>query len=76
MSFDTIIENGLCFDGTGKPGERVNIGIRDGRIAAWSAEPLDETGCKYLRREEPALWAVLARVVTVTPAKTAIKVSA
>ena len=45
MSFDTILENGLCFDGTGKPGERVNIGICDGRIAAWSAEPLDEAGC-------------------------------
>jgi N-acyl-D-aspartate/D-glutamate deacylase len=45
VSFDTILENGLCFDGTGKPGERVHLGIRSGRVAAWSAEPLDEAGC-------------------------------
>ena len=45
MSFDVIIKNGLCFDGTGAPGERVNVGIRDGRVVVKSAEPLDETGC-------------------------------
>ncbi len=45
MPFDVIVKNGLCFDGTGAPGERVNVGIRDGRVAAWSAEPLDEAGC-------------------------------
>ncbi|HSQ67079.1 MAG TPA: amidohydrolase family protein, partial [Polyangiaceae bacterium] len=45
MSYDVIIKNGLCFDGTGAPGERVDVGIRDGRVVAKSAEPLDETGC-------------------------------
>lgn len=35
---------------------------------------LDATGCKYLRRERPELWAQLARVVTVKPAKTAVRV--
>jgi hypothetical protein len=35
---------------------------------------LDATGCKYLRRERPELWAQLARVITVSPAKTAVKV--
>ena len=35
---------------------------------------LDETGCKYLRRERPELWAQIARVITVKPAKTAVKV--
>lgn len=35
---------------------------------------LDDTGCKYLRRERPELWAELARVITIKPAKTAIKV--
>lgn len=35
---------------------------------------LDDAGCKYLRRERPDLWAQLARVVTVSPAKTAVKV--
>lgn len=39
-----------------------------------TASALDETGCKYLRRERPELWAQLARVVTVAPAKTALKV--
>lgn len=37
---------------------------------------LDETGCKFLRRERPELWAALARVVTVAPAKTSLKVAA
>jgi len=35
---------------------------------------LDTTGCKFLRRERPDLWAQLARVVTVKPAKTSVKV--
>lgn len=49
---------------------------------AWPAElvpvktrtELDETGCKYLRRERPDLWAQLAKVVTVKPAKASVKV--
>jgi len=45
VSFDVIIKNGLCFDGTGAPGERVHVGIRDGRVVAKSKEALDETGC-------------------------------
>lgn len=36
----------------------------------------DEAGFKFLRRERPDLWAQLARVVTVKPRKTALKVSA
>jgi hypothetical protein len=36
---------------------------------------LDSTGCRYIRRERPDLWQQLARVITVKPAKTAIKVS-
>lgn len=36
---------------------------------------LDDTGCKYLRRERPELWAQIARVITVSPAKTALKVA-
>lgn len=35
---------------------------------------LDDTGCKYLRRERPDLWAELARVITIKPAKTSVKV--
>lgn len=37
---------------------------------------IDETGCKFLRKERPELWKKLARVVSVAPAKTAIKVGA
>lgn len=33
---------------------------------------LDATGCKYLRKERPELWAQLARVVTIQPAKTSV----
>ena len=43
--FDTIIRNGRWFDGTGAPAPVRHLGIRDGRVAAVSAEPLDETGC-------------------------------
>ena len=35
---------------------------------------LDDSGCRYLRRERPDLWAQLARVVTIKPAKTAVSV--
>ena len=35
---------------------------------------LDETGAKYLRANRPELWAQLARVVSISPAKTALKV--
>jgi N-acyl-D-aspartate/D-glutamate deacylase len=45
VSFDTIIRNGRWFDGTGGPSAIRNIGIRDGRIAAITAHPLDETDC-------------------------------
>ncbi|MFO0600253.1 MAG: amidohydrolase family protein [Myxococcaceae bacterium] len=38
--FDLVIENGLVFDGTGAPPQRVNVGVRDGRIAALTADPL------------------------------------
>ena len=44
-SYDTIVKNGLCFDGTGKPGEHVSVGIRNGTVVAWSQDALDETGC-------------------------------
>ena len=35
---------------------------------------LDETGCKWLRANDPQAWATVAKFVTVAPAKTAIKV--
>lgn len=45
MSFDTVIRGGRWFDGTGAPSLIRDIGIRDGHVAAISAEPLDVTGC-------------------------------
>ncbi len=36
---------------------------------------LDATGCKFLRRERPELWKEIARVITVSPAKTGLKVA-
>ena len=45
MSYDTIIRGGRWFDGTGAPSAVRNIGVRDGRVAAITAEPLDETRC-------------------------------
>jgi N-acyl-D-aspartate/D-glutamate deacylase len=41
MQFDVVIENGTLFDGTGKKGEPLHLGIRDGKVAALSSSPLD-----------------------------------
>lgn len=35
---------------------------------------LDETGAKFLRNNEPEIWAQLAPAITITPAKTAVSV--
>jgi len=43
--FDVLIKNGLFFDGTGVPGAIRHIGIRDGKVAAISDTPLDESDC-------------------------------
>ncbi|WP_377321355.1 amidohydrolase family protein [Pimelobacter simplex] len=45
MTYDLIVRDGRCFDGTGAPSAVRHLGIRDGRVAAVSVEPLDETGC-------------------------------
>ncbi|MGX9788461.1 N-acyl-D-amino-acid deacylase family protein [Mycobacterium sp. MMS18-G62] len=45
MTYDVIVRNGLWFDGTGAPPQTRTLGIRNGSVAAVSAEPLDETGC-------------------------------
>jgi N-acyl-D-glutamate deacylase len=45
MAYDAIVKNGLYFDGTGAPGVLRDLGIRDGRVAIASEQPLDEAGC-------------------------------
>lgn len=37
---------------------------------------LDETGAKFLRANEPAIWAKLSKAITVKPAKTSVEVKA
>lgn len=53
-------------------------------VAEWPAElqpvkveaKLDETGAKWLRQNDPARWSVLAKFVTVSPAKVGVSVKA
>jgi hypothetical protein len=37
---------------------------------------LDETGAKYLRANEPEVWAQLAAAITIKPAKTSVEIKA
>jgi N-acyl-D-aspartate/D-glutamate deacylase len=48
MSFETIIKGGRVFDGTTAPSAVRNVGIRDGRVAVVTSEPLDETGARVI----------------------------
>ncbi len=54
MSFDTVISGGRWFDGTGSSSAIRNVGIRDGRVATVTEEPIDArevvdaTGCWVL----------------------------
>ncbi|KQW53492.1 hypothetical protein ASC77_04210 [Nocardioides sp. Root1257] len=45
MTFDAIIKGGRWFDGTGAASAIRNLGVRDGRVVAVTADELDETGC-------------------------------
>jgi N-acyl-D-aspartate/D-glutamate deacylase len=45
MSYDVVVKGGRWFDGTGAPSAVRHLGIKDGRVVAVSAEPLDESGC-------------------------------
>ncbi|MGW4797720.1 N-acyl-D-amino-acid deacylase family protein [Nonomuraea sp. NPDC004297] len=43
--FDLIIKGGRWFDGAGSPSALRDLGVRGGRVAAVSAEPLPQAGC-------------------------------
>ncbi len=48
MAFDLVIKNGTFFDGSGAPGVPRHVGIAQGRVAALSEAPLDETGAEVI----------------------------
>ena len=48
MTFDTVIANGRWFDGTGAPSALRNIGVRAGRVATVSPDPLDAAGADII----------------------------
>ncbi|MFI5507780.1 amidohydrolase family protein [Mycobacterium sp. NPDC051804] len=41
MRFDVVIRNGRFFDGTGGPSSVRNVGIRDGRVAVVTEDPIE-----------------------------------
>lgn len=79
----TTLDNGLKLTTTGKLSYKaddlealreITRGWDANLVPIKSVSALDETGCKYLRKERPELWKQVAGVITVAPAKTALKV--
>ncbi|ROO86599.1 N-acyl-D-aspartate/D-glutamate deacylase [Actinocorallia herbida] len=48
MAHDVVIRGARWFDGTGGPSAVRDLGIKDGRVAAVSAEPLDGDGARVI----------------------------
>ncbi|MCV7032077.1 N-acyl-D-amino-acid deacylase family protein [Mycobacterium sherrisii] len=48
MPYDTVVVNGRWFDGTGAASAVRNIGIRDGRVATITAEPVESAGADVI----------------------------
>ncbi|CAM3960035.1 N-acyl-D-amino-acid deacylase family protein [Smaragdicoccus niigatensis] len=51
MTYDTVINHGRWFDGTGAPSGYRHLGIRGGKVTAVSFEPLDEAGANVIDAE-------------------------
>lgn len=43
-AFDLVIRNGIVFDGSGRPPQIADVGVRDGVVAEISTATLDTTG--------------------------------
>jgi len=75
--------NGVKITLTGKVTYKVNIDKLTALTGAWPADirPLktkvepDEAKLKALRHDVPKLWADIAEAITVTPAKTGVKIT-
>jgi len=64
-SFDLVLRNGLVFDGTGSPAVIRHVGVREGRVVAMSATPLDESRAREVI-DATGLWVVPGFVDTHT----------
>lgn len=80
----TELPNGLKVTITGKMTYKADMpllmqiaGTLPERLRPLKTETkLDETGAKYLRNNEPEVWAMLAPAITVAPAKTSVTIKA
>lgn len=78
------LENGMKLTVTGKLSYSADMSMLTQLCQALSPDmrplkvetKLDETGCKYLRHNEPETWSLIAPAITVKPAKTSISVKA
>ncbi|NBW51496.1 MAG: hypothetical protein EBR49_15695 [Betaproteobacteria bacterium] len=83
-SFTLDLENGMKLTVTGKLSYAADMSMLTQLCQALSPDmrplkietKLDETGCKYLRNNEPETWALIAPAITVKPAKTSITIKA
>ena len=51
MSYDLLIRNGLVIDGDNNPGQRADVGVRDGKVVEIGASALPVTGTAAAARE-------------------------
>ena len=80
----TELANGLKVTITGKISYKADMAVLLQLASALpenlrpiKTEPkLDETGAKYLRANEPEIWAMIAPAITVAPAKTSVAIKA
>lgn len=78
------LENGMKLTVTGKLSYSADMVLLTQLCQALPADmrplkvetKLDDTGCKYLRNNEPETWAMIAPAITVKPAKTSITIKA